>query len=92
LETKYRDFLDAPSNSTVEIKDSERRVFTVEQLQAGLMKKWIYPKWGFGVALGWEFQVWTRQMRLNWFNSFSTPPNGSDLSLYGPFLNLFLDF
>ena len=92
LKTKYRDFIDAPSSSRIEIRDHERRGFLVEQFQAGISKKWLYCKWGCELTLGWEFQDWGRQMRLNWFNSFSVPPTGADLTLYGPFLKFMVDF
>lgn len=81
-----------PSNSEITIKNSETRISIVEQLQAGIEKKWIGKSSFIEIALGWEVQVWQKQMRLNYFSSFVSPPSGSDLNLYGPFFRLKIGF
>lgn len=81
-----------PSNSEIAIKNSETRISIVEQLQAGIEKRWRGKHTFVEIALGWEVQVWQKQMRLNYFSSFVSPPSGSDLNLYGPFLRLKIGF
>jgi hypothetical protein len=92
LETKYEEFINAPPGSEVKIKDSDRRVFIVEQFQSGLRKKWMGRRFAVELVIGWELQVWSRQMRLKWFSSFAEPPDPSDLSLYGPFFRAMVRF
>ncbi len=92
--TTYKDFDPQvnPPDSTITIRNSETKTSIVEQIQAGIDKKWTYKNYAIEVALGWEIQVWENQMRLNYFSKFVSPPSGSDLSLYGPFFKARLSF
>lgn len=94
LTTDYTDFLSggngAPENAKLKITDHKWRVSVVEQLTTGFDKTWSIKRTNktpieMGLSLGWEVQVWTRQMRLNMFDTFVEPSDGSDLTLYGPF-------
>jgi Legionella pneumophila major outer membrane protein precursor len=91
LKTTYRDFLNAPSQAKLTVKGKKDRVSLVEQMQAGIETHWQFGrknhKWmELNISGGWEVQVWTRQMRLNMFDTFVEPSDGSDLTLYGPFV------
>lgn len=92
LRTTYTNFLLAPPSASLTLKEHQWRVSVVEQLTAGLDKIWTFctcrannKKIDFEIAAGWEVQVWTRQFRLNLFDSFVEPAEGADLTLYGPF-------
>jgi hypothetical protein len=94
LTTAYTDFLsgssEAPENAKLKITDHKWRISAVEQLSAGIAKKWSIQRTNklpikIEFALGWEVQIWTRQMRLSMFDTFVEPSDGSDLTLYGPF-------
>lgn len=91
LKTTYSDFLGVPAEAKLTVRDTNYRISLVEQIQAGLEKKWQFGKRDrkyleIDLSVGWEVQVWTKQMRLNLFDTFVEPSNGSDLTLYGPFV------
>jgi len=92
--TLYQEFEPevTPPNSEIEIKNSEMRTSSVEQIQAGINKKWSTKSSFIEIAIGWEMQIWQKQMRLNYFSTFVSPPSGSDLSFYGPFFRLKMGF
>jgi hypothetical protein len=92
--TLYQEFEPdvTPPDSEIDIKNSETRISAVEQIQAGIDKVWSAKRAFIEIALGWEIQVWQKQMRLNYFSTFVSPPSGSDLTLYGPFLRLRVSF
>lgn len=97
LDTKYEDFLQAPPGSRLTVRNHEWRVSLVEQVKVGLDKKWHFRTCRFNnmvleVALGWEVQVWTNQWKPNLFDNFVRPANGEDLTLYGPFAKVGLNF
>lgn len=97
LSTSYKDFLLAPAGAKLKVTDHKWRVSVVEQFQAGLDKTWKIKRqtkipMEVEIALGWEVQVWTRQMRLNMFDTFVEPSDGSDLTLYGPFARFGMRF
>jgi hypothetical protein len=61
--------------------------------QAGINKQWVFKRGAsLEVALGWELQIWEKQLRLNYFSTFVSTPSGSDLSLYGPFFKANIGF
>lgn len=91
LKTVYEDFLNAPEQSTLTISNKQNRVSLVEQMRAGIEWDWQIGKTGhkwmeINISAGWEVQVWTRQLRLNMFDTFVDPSNGADLTFYGPFI------
>ena len=94
--TLYRDFstqnILPPENSQVKIEDSKMTVSIFEQLQLGMDKRWIFKRWALELAIGWEVQIWGKQLKLNSMGTFITPPDSGDLSLYGPFLRAKIDF
>jgi len=78
-----------PTYEKISLKDRPLRVCTVSQLQMAFSKWWSSSSCvDIEITIGWETQVWSRQMRMNWFNTLSCPPDGSDLTLHGPFANL----
>ena len=81
-----------PPDSEIKITNCETRLSTMEQMQAGFEKKWEFKKWSFEIGFLYEVQIWQNQMRLNYFNSFVTPPSEADLSLYGPLFRARIDF
>ena len=95
LSTKYFDLIStcgAQSGSFL-LKDRISRIFGVSQLQGAFAKRWVLQKGGFcEVTAGWECQIWSRQMRLDWFSTIAYPPAGSDLFLQGPFLRFCLTY
>ncbi len=75
------------------LKDTISRVFVVSQIQGAFSRTWQVNKTGsLEFVLGWECQVWWRQMRLDWYSTVVYPPAGSDLYLQGPFMRAFLTF
>ena len=75
------------------LKDTISRVFVVSQLQGAFARTWQVNKTGtLELILGWECQIWWRQMRLDWYSTVVYPPAGSDLYLQGPFMRAFLTF
>lgn len=101
LETTYSDFLpgatNPPGESKVSVNNHEWRVSVVEQIKVGLDKRWCWRtacghEMNLEIAAGWEVQVWTRQLRLNLFDSFVAPSAIEDLTLYGPFAKIGINF
>jgi len=92
--TLYKNFTPeiVPEDSEIKIKDSNTRTPLVEQLQAGISKRWESKHSHFEMILGWEVQVWQKQMYLNYFSTFVSTAKGSDLSLYGPFFRVKFGF
>ena len=91
LDTTYKEFSGVPKKARLTVGGSQRRVSVVEQIQTGIEKKWqvgrkLKKKMEIEVAVGWEVQIWSRQMRLNLFDTFVEPSDGADLTLYGPFV------
>lgn len=91
LKTTYKDFLNAPEQAKLTISGNENRVSLVEQIKAGIEWNWQIGETGhkymeINLSAGWEVQVWTRQMRLNLFDTFVDPSQGADLTFYGPFI------
>jgi hypothetical protein len=91
LKTSYKDFLNAPTGAKLEVEEHEFRVSVVDQLRAGFEARWPIRKRSkdileLSIAAGWEVQVWTRQFRLNMFDSFVEPSDDASLTLYGPFV------
>jgi hypothetical protein len=93
LKTVYKDMLNSPSKAKISVKDNKHRIFPSTQIQTGFSKEWEFKSnKKVGIALGWEMQIWWRQLRMNWFSTLVTPPDGSDLTLNGPFLGLWFNF
>lgn len=92
LSTVYSQLLVASSGSTITINDKIFRLFSTWQLQVALSKKWDFDPGGLEIVLGWETQVWMRQNRWDFFSTLAHPPEGSDLTLYGPFAKVVFDF
>lgn len=97
LRTVYSNMLNVTPEAKITVKDHLWRVSVVEQIKAGLDKRWSFRTCcntliNIDFAVGWEVQVWTRQWRLNMFDSFVEPSDGSDLTLYGPFVKLGVTF
>ena len=90
--TVYKEFDGQPSNSKISIRNSDIGVSIIEQMQIGFDKRWIVKKKILSISLGYEIQVWQKQMRLNYFSSFVSPPAGDDLFLYGPFFKMKIQF
>jgi hypothetical protein len=93
LRTVYSQMLNTIPEATVTVKDKIWRLSIVEQLKAGIDKRWTFcmcnnKEISIDFALGWEIQIWTNQWRVNMFDSFVEPTAGEDLSLYGPFAKL----
>jgi hypothetical protein len=91
LVATYKDFLNAPSEAKLKVEEHQFRVSMIDQLRAGFEIKWPIRKRSkdvaeLSVSAGWEVQVWTRQFRLNMFNSFVEPSDDANLTLYGPFV------
>ncbi len=86
--TKYTDFVTAVGGATgaTIIREKLTRLFSVAQLQGSVSKWWMLGKCSsLELMVGWETQVWWRQNRMNWFSTVALPPDGSDLTLQGPF-------
>ena len=91
LTTKFKEFLNAPSNARLTVREHPSRASMVDQLQAGLDFSWIIRRKHkqyvqFDIAAGWEVQIWSKMLRINFFDTFVEPSTGSDLTLYGPFV------
>lgn len=106
MTTKYTDFLAYSSTggstpvltiggqtgSNI-IQDKITRLFCVAQLQGAVSKWWMLGRCSsLELMLGWETQIWWRQMRMNWFSTLANQPDGSDLTLQGPFARMTLTF
>ena len=73
-------------NEEVVLMEKKTRLFEMGQLQCGLSKWWsIKNDSSLELTLGWEAQIWWRQMRMNWLSTTAYPPEGADLTLQGPF-------
>ena len=86
--TKYTDLLtvSGPVIGSNIIQEKITRLFSVAQVQGSVSKWWPIGDFAsLEVLLGWETQVWWRQNRMNWYPSLALPPDGSDLTLQGPF-------
>jgi Legionella pneumophila major outer membrane protein precursor len=94
MHTDYGNLLGCSSSSTqISLKDHKLRLFSSMQLQVALSKWWCTSRNSeLELTVGWETQVWWRQMRMNWFSTLAFPPDGSDLTLHGPFIRLSLGF
>jgi len=94
--TFYKDFstqaIDTPEYSVIKIEDSKTLVSIFEQFQLGINQQWTFKKMKLEAAVGWEIQVWQRQMQINAFSTFISQSNNEDLSLYGPFLKIKINF
>ena len=97
LKSTYKDFLHTSSHAKLVLKSSERRLAMVQELQAGMNKIWSITRKGrvrsrIQIAAGWETQIWSRQWRLNLFDTFIEPSDGADLTLYGLFARAGVSF
>ncbi|WP_215217048.1 Lpg1974 family pore-forming outer membrane protein [Candidatus Rhabdochlamydia sp. W815] len=92
--TDYGDLLGCSSSSTqISLKDHKLRLFSSMLLQIALSKWWCTSRSSeLELTLGWETQIWSRQMRMNWFSTLASPSEGSDLTLHGPFVRFSLSF
>lgn len=91
--TKYSRPIISNAYDNISLKDNPMRICTVSELQMAFSKWWTTSNCiDIEFTIGWETQVWSRQMRMNWFNTLSSPPDGSDLTLHGPFANLSIWF
>jgi hypothetical protein len=95
--TKYSQFLKSQAlvtspNDFLEFTEDSNRLFSMMQIQASLEKRWGCDGDGFSLMLGWETQVWFRQMRLNYFGTIDAVSTGADLTLQGPFIRASLLF
>ena len=74
------------------IRENANRLFTLFQLQAGLSAKFLLKeKVSLDIALGWESQIWSNQMRMTWYSTIPSTKEGN-LTLYGPFADISLGF
>lgn len=93
MHTDYGNLLNCPVSRKISLHDHKLRIFSVAQLQVALSKWWCTSRNSeLELTVGWETQVWWRQMRMNWFSTLASPPDGSDLTLHGPFVRLSLGF
>ena len=94
MHTDYGNLLGCSLSSTqISLKDHKLRLFSSMQLQIAFSKYWRSSlNFELELTMGWETQVWWRQMRMNWFSTLAFPPDGSDLTLHGPFIRLSLGF
>lgn len=93
MHTDYGDLLNCPPSQKISLKDHKLRLFSAVQLQLALSKWWCTSRSSeLELTIGWETQMWWRQMRMNWFSTLAFPPDGSDLTLHGPFARLSLGF
>ena len=93
LSTTYSDLLGAPAGSSIEIKDSLQRIVPFLQIEIGLYKRWpIKSSSWLELQIGWEEQIWWDQMRVDWFSSVVSQPNGANLTLNGLYIRNKLDF
>ncbi|MBF8264060.1 MAG: mOMP-like family protein [Parachlamydiales bacterium] len=75
------------------LTEKKTRLFEVGQLSCGLSTWWSAKGDSFlELTLGWEAQVWWRQMRINWWSTMTMNNQGADLVLQGPFLRGSLNF
>ncbi len=66
--------------------EKKTALFEVGQMQVGLSKWWrIKDASSLELTLGWESQIWWGQMRMNWWSTAVLPPEGSTLTVKGPF-------
>ncbi|MES2273612.1 MAG: Lpg1974 family pore-forming outer membrane protein [Chlamydiota bacterium] len=93
LKTTYGDLLQAPPGSKITVCDFVQRVAPFAQIQVGLSKKWALKEASsLEIIVGWEEQIWLGQMRMDWFSTLVSPPDGSDLTLSGLFVRGQINF
>lgn len=75
------------------LTETKHRLFEVGALQCGLSKWWEFKQNGsLEAMIGWESQIWWRQMRVNWWSTTTQNNQGADLALNGPFFRMALNF
>jgi hypothetical protein len=82
--TLYTEYYE--TDEEMSLTEKKTRLFEVGQLQCGFSKWWaIKNESSLELTLGWEAQIWWRQMRMNWMSTATLPPQGADLTIQGPF-------
>jgi len=92
MKTDYSDLLGLSADNSISFVARKTRLFSKVQVRAVAEKKWCWCETALALSAGWETQVWFRQLRLDYFSTMGHPPNGSDLTLQGPFAQLALSF
>jgi hypothetical protein len=89
--TSYSDYKGLTTEAL--ITENKTAMFEVGQLQCALSKWWrIKSESSLELTLGWESQIWWGQMRMNWWSTIVLPPQGSTLTVKGPFFKAACSF
>lgn len=91
--TAYSDLTNAPAGAKITLHSNNRKMFSMWLLKAAAAKRFdITNSASFDVMIGWETQLWQRQVRMDFFNTISGARYDSDITLNGPFIRLSANF
>ncbi len=95
MRTRYDNFTfsdGSVANFVQDLKRTIHRISFFDQLQISLNKKWVCDSVDVHMMLGWEIQVWTQQLHLDWLSTLPNQLVGDDLTLSGPFFRFGICF
>lgn len=86
--TKFAN-LNAPSSK---YKSNEDKLFYHSKMQASLSKETIGSRFVLKLVVGWETNIFSKQLNEKYYGNATTGQPGSDLTLQGPFFKLCLTY
>lgn len=91
--TTYSELLDVPHGSLIEIRTNKYKAAYIKELRLGIEREFaVLGKLPLKIGVGYEVQFWEKLTEFNWFSTFVTPAQGSEITIHGFFAKASLFF